>query len=241
MGHSTWRSLIIALLTLALAYAYDECLLGFGLQGLNPFESTDWDGRYPCDKTLAAADVLTNWCSTTWTYSCFWSVVECTADDDASCSCQACGGMPPNLDEYMAGLELWDRARCAVYALEQEGYDVTPCVEAIVDSMSMPGVTEAWTAPAVDPIECVAIVYGSYYNDAACAYSGTARLAAEAFESSDGPAATPTITTPAPKTGDASATTSPVVTVTPAPFFVSDAPVPTEDDDAGELVGVCLR
>ncbi|CAN0478305.1 unnamed protein product, partial [Hapterophycus canaliculatus] len=160
-----------------------ECLLGFALQGLDPFTSTDWVGLPVCGETLAAADVVTNWCTTSWTYSCFWSVVDCTMDtNDAPCTCQACGGMPPDLDGYMLELPLWDRARCAVYAQEEAGYDVTPCVEAIVDLMSMPGVTEAWTAPAVDRFACTAIAYGSYHVDTACAYAGTPRFATEVFD-----------------------------------------------------------
>lgn len=131
----------------------------------------------------------------------------------------------------MLELEIWDRARRAIYALEQEGYDVTPCVEAIVDSMSMPGVTEAWTAPAVERVECVAIVYGSYYANTFCAYPGTARLAAEAFESSE-PSTTTTTTTPAPETGDAPSTISTTVTATPAPPL-TETPTPSDGDEAG--------
>eukprot|EP00903_Cladosiphon_okamuranus_P014149 g13149.t1 len=205
----------------------EECLLGFGLQGLNPFESTDWVGLPICGENLAAAEVVTNWCTTAWTYSCFWSVVvDCKEDNGASCTCQACGGMPPDLDEYMLELPLWDRARCAVYALEESGYDVTPCVEAIVDLMSMPGVSDEWTAPGVERIECLAINYGSYHTHAACAYTGTPRFATELFDTTS---KTALAATPAPATGGATASSSSTTTATtPAPL-ASAGPAPAED------------
>lgn len=175
----------------------NECLLGLALQGLDPFESTEWGGLSVCDSTLAMGDVVTNFCTPTlsysspvWTYTCIWSVLDFSpsTDDeaDSSCTCQACGGLPPDMDEYMVELEVWDRIRCAASALEEAGYDVTPCVEAVVDTMSMPGVDDEWTSPGVSYIDCLMIEdatgsNGSYHNDDACAYNGTMRFATEVF------------------------------------------------------------
>ncbi|CAN0304301.1 unnamed protein product [Ectocarpus fasciculatus] len=104
------------------------------------------------------------------------------------------------MDDYMVGLEVWDRIRCAPYALEEAGYDVTPCVEAVVDTMSMPGVDQEWTPPWVPYIACLTIEEatgsdGSCHNDDACAYNGTTRFAAEMFGKS---VVSPTPETPAP-------------------------------------------
>ncbi|CAN0428738.1 unnamed protein product [Ectocarpus sp. 8 AP-2014] len=237
--HPEWRTLMVWLGIWGLvAGDENECLLGLALQGLDPFESADWGGISVCDSTLAVVggDVVTNFCTPTvsysspiWTYTCIWSMLDCTVstDDkaDSSCTCQACGGLPSDMEDYMVELEVWDRVRCAAYALEEAGYDVTPCVEAVVDTMSMPGVDEEWTSPGVSSIDCLTIEDatgsdGSYHNDDACAYPGTTRLAVEVF--GDG------VVNPTPAPGGVYAPTA-----SPAP---SPAAPPAADDAPGDAV-----
>ena len=184
-----------------------ECLLGFALQGLDPFESTEWVGLSVCDGWRAGCNGATNVCSALYssTRYCFWSIVDdgSDADDDGACSCQSCGGLPSDMDEYMAELPIWDRARCAIYALEITGYDVTPCVEALVDGMALPGVDEVWTTPAVSRFACLA-VDSSYWDDPECSYpADTSRLATEVFDGND-------TSTPAPGS-TASPVTAPTI------------------------------
>lgn len=84
----------------------------------------------------------------------------------------------------MTELSIWDRARCAIYALEYNGYNVTPCVEALVDDMAMPGVDDAWTAANVSRFECVTLS-GVYSEDPRCWYDDTPWLATEVFGGDD--------------------------------------------------------
>ena len=179
-----------------------ECLLGFALQGLDPFESMEWVGLSVCDGSRAGCEVVTNVCLASYfsILNCFWSIVDdgSDADDDGACSCQSCGGLPSDMDEYMTELSFWDRARCAIYALEITGYDVTPCVEALVDDRAMPGVNDTWTASAVSRFDCLTVA-SSYSDDPECSYpADTPRLATEVFDGSDTSTPAPGMATPGP-------------------------------------------
>lgn len=220
---------------LGLASAYNECLLGFELMGLDAFESTDWIGMPVCDETLVAAELTSNACIKDSIYrSCFWSVVDC--DSDTSCTCQSCGGLyaASGLDEYMIELTIWDRARCAVFALDGVDFDVTPCVEAIVDTMSMPGVDAEWTPPSVSSLECIALESDYYADHVACSYPGSPRFAVEVFSDISSavdltPAPSAGDLTPAPSAGVVPVTTSsPATSSTPSPSALPETVAPAQ-------------
>lgn len=220
-----WYTVALLCKGLGLASAYNECLLAYELKGLDPFESTDWTGMSVCDGSLVAAEVTSNYCTQAFGIreSCYWSVVDC--DSDTSCTCQSCGGYRNrDLDEYMIEMAIWDRVRCAVFALEAAGFDLTPCVEAVVDVMSMPGVDEEWTPPSISRLECIAVIADSTASeDEECSYPNSRRFAEEVFgEDAAG-------LSPAPSAGVVNvATTSPVSYLTPSPSALAETVAPVE-------------
>eukprot|EP00904_Undaria_pinnatifida_P014125 jgi/Undpi1/9843/HiC_scaffold_28.g12297.m1 len=89
------------------------------------------------------------------------------------------------MTSYMSGeTPLWTRIHCFLAASEASGYDVSPCVAAIVDTGTLPCVDDVYEAPTVDQLECEA--NGIKESSASssweeCIWDGDPRTAQEMF------------------------------------------------------------
>ncbi|CAM9514307.1 unnamed protein product, partial [Scytosiphon promiscuus] len=122
-------------------------------------------------------------------------------DGSTDCTCNICDPYDHSDDppEYMEDEgSLWTRIQCYLAAAEASGWDVSPCVSAIIDGGTLPCVDVPYEAPTVDHFACEANGIGdldtsSSYDE--CAWAGEARSASEMFLSTS--TSSTALTTPA--------------------------------------------
>ena len=181
--------------SLLLAYPHTfratECLVGCLVQGISPFDDDGlavWDDRGTCDSSNVGCTVDAINYPLATSEGALWASTSGT-NGSSACTCNICDPYPWSSDatRYMAGeTSLWSRIHCFLAASEASGYDVSPCVAAILDTEQLPCVDDVYEPPAVDQFDCQEnaiedlVEYSSYEE---CGWDGDVRTAQELFPS----------------------------------------------------------
>ena len=248
MRASVWPALLVFCRA---ALAATECLVGCSLQGISPFDEDNvvvWDQRETCDSTTVGCDVTAINYPGTFFRGALWAQSSGT-DGSSGCTCDICDPYPSgNPASYMSEeTSLWTRIQCYIAASEASGYDMSPCVAAVMDTGALLCIDEAYEAPVVaqfgcdqnsiDDVEATSIAEG-------CVWAGDARESAEMFTGVDVTVAPDTPSphnppTASPRAGDDSPapTWTPSTTTPPPPVVppASDAPSPTASGGDGNI------
>lgn len=136
----------------------NSCLVGCLVRGISPFDDDGlavWDNRGTCDSATIGCEVSTiNYPSASY-QGALWASSWGT-DGSSGCTCSICDPYAwSNTTSYMSQeTSLWSRIHCYLVASEGSGYDVSPCVAAIVDTGTLPCVDDVYEPPTVDQFEC---------------------------------------------------------------------------------------
>ena len=135
-----------------------ECLVGCLVQGIDPFDDENlavWEDRGACDSSTVGCEVTSVTIRSTSYQGALW-VSTSGSDGSTSCTCAICDPYPwSDTTSYMKDeTSLWSRIHCYLAASEASGYDVSPCVAAILDTGTLPCVDDVYEAPTMDQFEC---------------------------------------------------------------------------------------
>ena len=178
----------LVLLVYPYAVGGTECLVGCLVQGISPFDDENiavWDDRSACDSTTVGCTVTSLYYPSTSFQGALWASTTGT-DGSSDCMCNICDPYPySDTTSYMEEETLlWSRIHCYIAASEASGYDVSPCVAAIVDTGKLPCVDDVYEAPTVDQFDCDENAMRDLSSSASieeCAWDGELREAQEMF------------------------------------------------------------
>ena len=214
------------------------CLVGCLVQEIDPFEDVDqaiWDSRGVCDSTTIGCEVSAITYPTLSFLGALWTLSSGT-DGSSGCTCNICDPLTfGGTADYMPDESLWSRIQCFLAASESSGYDVSPCVAAILDTGTLPCVDDVYEAPTVGLLQCesngISDLDASSSVDQ-CIWAGDIRLASELFEApalvpSPLPKSTPSPLQEATSSPLQKSTSSPLPDPTPSPIpDLTKAPSP---------------
>ena len=201
-----------------------SCLVGCLVQGISPFDDENlavWSNRETCDSTTIGCEVSAIEYPGFLFQGALWASSWGT-EGSAGCRCNLC-------DPYLSGDEtsympeetsLWSRIQCYLVASEESGYDVSPCVAAIVETGMLPCVDDVYVPPTVDKFDCKENALSDLSASSSvdeCKWDGTHRSTNELYEYTRAPSPPPG-STPAPAPASATSDT----TLAPSPSPLSD-------------------
>ncbi|CAN0386751.1 unnamed protein product, partial [Ectocarpus sp. 12 AP-2014] len=216
--------------------AATECLVGCMLQDISPFDDENevvWDQREACDSTTVGCEVSAINYPGTFFRGALWAQTSGT-DGSSDCRCDICDPYPSTGPVFYMSEEvsLWSRIQCYIAASEASGYDMSPCVAAVMDTGTLLCVEEAYEAPLIDQFACDANSIDDIETTSiaeGCIWEGDTRQSADMFSGAD-----PTVLTPAPDTPSPTptpptvgSTPSPPVSPTTSPGVDNISPTPT--------------
>ena len=193
-------SILLLLLVAPYPAGATECLVGCLVQGMHPFDEdglTVWDDRGACDSATVGCEVSAiNYPSTSY-QGALWAATS-GSDGSTSCTCRICDPYPwSDTTSYMSEeTSLWSRIHCYLAASEASGYDVSPCVAAIVDTEKLLCVDDVYEPPTLGQFECEENgIHDLTTSDSweQCNWDGNVRMAQEMFPST--PASSSTAST----------------------------------------------
>ena len=209
----------------------NACLVGCLLQDISPFDEDGlavWDNRATCDSTTIGCEVTAiNYPSTTY-QGALWAS-SWGSDGSTNCACSICDPYPWSVTtDYMSeDKSLWSRIHCYLVASEESGYDVSPCVAAIMDTGTLPCVDDVYEPPTVGQFDCDEngikdLTTSESYEE--CAWAGEARSTDEFYGGTRAPSPLPSPTTAPIPSNTRDVTPQPAVTSTDSPDTTPAAP-----------------
>ena len=171
-----------------------ECLVGCLVQGISPFDDENlavWDDRSACDSTTVGCEVSAVMYPGRFFQGALWTS-SLGADGSSGCTCDICDPYLGTVTTtYMSEeTSLWSRIHCYLVASELSGYDVSPCVAAIVDTGVLPCVEDVYEAPTVDQFVCEENTLGDLSDSSSveeCTWDGEYRSVDEFYGRSRAP------------------------------------------------------